>query len=101
MENWYISLGGFACSEIYGEVDMSDSSGGERCLAGVTNETRELGWVDHHLVKTRYIVKELDEIYLLKVITPEESGVLLSGDGEDWCVVHLGVVEAVEEMDCT
>jgi len=46
-----------------------------------------------------HVFEQRDQIHLLLVLAAEGRAILLSHDGHDRLVIHLSVVEAIEQMD--
>jgi hypothetical protein len=86
--------------DVVGHDDAGDGALGERdAQRAVDVVTHRRGVRDHVDVVGGHVLEERDEVDLLLVVAPERKARLLADDGDDWRVVHPGVVQAVEQVD--
>src|SRR5581483_6381003 len=85
---------------VIGEDETGDGAMLERNAHRAIHQVAYLcGRAGHMDVLGSDVLKEADEVHLLLVIAAEAGALLLADDGEHRLVVHLRVVETIQEMD--
>ena len=91
-------LPGFLLLEVRGEGDVRNAAVGEGVAAGEVRDLLDVGGAHHPGVVTATSAKT-DGGHVLLAVGIHQVVVLVPGDGEDGLAVHLGVVQAVQEVE--
>src|SRR5947209_19612260 len=92
---------GLQVLRVIGHDDTGDGS----FRFGDTNRTvdqvsRLDGGREHMDVLTRHILKEGDQVNLLLIIPAEGSTGRLPDNSNDWLMVHLRIIQAIQQVNC-
>ena len=79
---------------------MGDAAMRNRGMTGLEKNIWNLFLGGYRLAVDRNIGEEPFQVDLLMVLCPDEPGRHLPGDGDHRRMVELGIVKAVQEMDC-
>lgn len=85
--------------DVRGQGEVCDAGGGQRGLAGLDRERRELAGINDPLAEDRDVGEQRRLLDLLVRVRAETIGLGLARDRDHRRVVLRGVVQAVEEVD--